>query len=134
LRIGPVYARASKAGIFSFWQLSANPERIKRLSSGRVAKLDFESWIAQAKAMAEPDQLEMLMHRPRYARRRAERRASAFTNWLRYPTQIQEFVGPKAGSMLMPKIGLLRPRFVAKKRRNLRKRASTQSIIVPRAG
>ena len=59
--IGPVYAkRLNEAGIFSFWQLAEQtPERVREIINPKEwQKIEPESWIAQARAMADPDQLE----------------------------------------------------------------------------
>lgn len=59
--IGPVYAkRLNEAGLFSFWQLAEQtPERVREIINPEAwQKIDAESWIAQARAMADPDQLE----------------------------------------------------------------------------
>jgi predicted flap endonuclease-1-like 5' DNA nuclease len=59
--IGPVYAqRLNSAGIFSFRQLAEqSPERLREIINPEAwQKIDFADWIAQAKAMADPDPLE----------------------------------------------------------------------------
>jgi predicted flap endonuclease-1-like 5' DNA nuclease len=59
--IGPVYAKKlNEAGIFSFWQLAEQtPERLREIINPKDwQKIEPESWIDQARAMADPDQLE----------------------------------------------------------------------------
>ncbi|MBE7552192.1 MAG: DUF4332 domain-containing protein [Anaerolineales bacterium] len=59
--IGPVYAqRLNEAGIFSFRQLAEQtPERLREIINPESwQKIDAADWIAQAKAMADPDPLE----------------------------------------------------------------------------
>lgn len=59
--IGPVYAeRLNRAGVFSFWQLAnMTPEQVGEIIGPEAwQKIDAASWIAQARAMASPDNLE----------------------------------------------------------------------------
>ncbi|MCL4295638.1 MAG: DUF4332 domain-containing protein [Anaerolineae bacterium] len=59
--IGPVYAqRLNEAGILSFRQLAEQtPERLREIIKPESwQKIDAADWIAQAKAMADPDPLE----------------------------------------------------------------------------
>jgi predicted flap endonuclease-1-like 5' DNA nuclease len=56
-----VYAKKlNEAGIFSFWQLAGQtPERLREMIDPEDwQKIEPQSWIAQAKVMAEPDSLE----------------------------------------------------------------------------
>ncbi|HXV98160.1 MAG TPA: helix-hairpin-helix domain-containing protein, partial [Anaerolineae bacterium] len=59
--VGPAYAKKlNEAGIFSFWQLGEQtPERVHEIINPKDwQKIEPESWIDQARAMADPDQLE----------------------------------------------------------------------------
>lgn len=95
--IGPVYVqRLNEAGVFTFWQLARlTPAQIQEIIKPEGwQKIEPESWITQAKAMAEPDQLDEIDGIGSvYAQRLNEAGIYTFAQLAALtPAEIQEFV------------------------------------------